>query len=218
MYHHKDGIWVRKVAREDLPQLLALKAESWWGTHSALIANMDDQIRWFERMSDREMCIMVMQGTNAVGVGVYTEIDWVGRSMSVSGSIFKEYRTPETVKAAFAAGLDFVFEMLNMRRVSAEVLACNVVAQRIHLEHLRFRIEGCRREAVYKCGRYYDSILLGLLRTEWERQDRVLAYGGSCNTSFDPVLTEKLMQRFSREKSLAEGAIVLHPMDDPPDR
>lgn len=218
MYCHKDGIWVRKAAREDLPLLLALKAESWWGTHSTLIANMDDQVHWFECMTDREMCIMVMKGDDAVGVGVYTEIDWVSRSMSVSGSIFKEHRTPETVKAAFAAGLDFVFEMLNMRRVGAEVLSCNVVAQRIHLDHLGFKIEGCRREAVYKCGRYYDSILLGLLRTEWEQQGRVLAYGGSCNTTFHPALAERIMQRFSRVNLSAEGVVIPHPMDDPLDQ
>lgn len=197
MYNHKDGILIRKADKNDLPQLLALKSESWWGTHNTLIANIYDQFKWFESMSDREMCVIAMKGADAVACGFYSDIDWVNRSVSVSGSVFKEYRKPDIVKASFSAGLDFVFEILNMRRVNAEVLSYNVAAQKIHIGHLGFAIEGIRREAVYKCGRYYDSVLLGLLRTEWEQQERIKSYGGSCNMNFDPERNERIMNRFS---------------------
>ena len=85
-----------------------------------------------------------------------------------------------------------------MFRVSAEVLECNAVAQHIHINYLGFKIEGRRRKAVYKSGRYYDSILLGLLREEWEQQERIKNYGGSCNTNFDHDFATRLVQRSNR--------------------
>ncbi len=210
MYDHKSGIQLRKVTKEDLPELLALKNESWWGTHGTLIANPDDQLQWYETFSDRELCVIGMKDSAPVGVGYYSNIDWVNQTMSVSGSMFKASRTAPLISASYAAGLDFVFEILNMFRVNAEVLECNVVAQRIHIQHLGFKVEGCRRKAVYKSGRYYDSILLGLLREEWEQQDRVKSYGGSCNTNFDHDFVAKMMRRFNVGATL--GPL---PMDEP---
>lgn len=195
MYAHKNGICVRKSNREDLAQLLDLKAESWWGTHNTLIANMDDQIRWYENLSDRELSVMLVKDSVPIGTGYFNNIDWLGRTMHVSGSIFKAHRTPAIAMAGFAAGLDFALEILNMFRVSAEVLECNAVAQRIHIHYLGFKVEGRRRKAVYKSGKYYDSIVLGLLREEWEQQDRIKGYGGSCNTNFDHNFATRLANR-----------------------
>ena len=109
MYDHKDGICLRKLAREDLVGLLVLKDESWWGTHGTLIANLDDQIRWYEGLSDQELCVIGTKDAVPVGVGYYSNIDWVGRTVNVSGSMYKERRTSGLIPASYAAGLDFVF-------------------------------------------------------------------------------------------------------------
>ena len=213
MYDHKDGIWLRKVSRDDLNDLLTLKEESWWGTHRVLISNLEDQIRWYENLSPNEMCLICGKGLNAVGMGYYGDIDWLGRTMSISGSIFKAHRTPEILRAAFAAGLDFAFEILNVQRLSAEVLECHAAAQQLNIDYLGFKIEGRRRRAVYKSGRYYDSIVLGLLREEWEQQERVKAYGGCCNTNFDHVFAEKAISRFNRTRAESLANLDLLPTD-----
>ncbi len=213
MYNHKDGISLRKIERTDLPDLLALKSESWWGTHKTLIINKEDQERWFdnipsdqlyliaqrERLYDRNtpygQAVQINEKVEPVGVAVYTDIDWIGRTLSISGSIYRQCRKPDVVKHAFSAGLDFAFEMLNMFRVQAEVLSFNSAAQALEISHLGFSIEGVRKKAIYKAGRYYDSIVLGLLREEWEKQERVTKYSGSC-CQFDHQKAEKFDQRF----------------------
>ena len=116
--------------------------------------------------------------------------------MNISGSIFKDYRKVKFTTAAFSAGFDFAFEMLNMRRVQAEVLASNSGAQLLEIDHLGFKVEGVRRQAVYKCGQYYDSVMLGMLREEWENCDRVKAYEGCCNLDFSPEKAWKATNRF----------------------
>lgn len=198
MYNHKDGITLRKVGRKDLDCLLALKLESWWGTHGTLIINDEDQEKWYNNIGSD--IFLAAEADSLVGVACYTDIDWIGRSLHISGSILKECRDYDRlVKPAFAAGLDFAFEILNMHRLNAEVLESNIVAQRLEIDYLGFQVEGRKRQAVYKAGRYYDSLILGILRDEWIRSPRVLTYGSSCNKNFDHDKIAKLMKRYGRK-------------------
>lgn len=208
MYKHKDGIRLRKLHKGDLHALLKLKEESWWGTHSTLIVNIEDQVRWYESISNREIFMIVEAESTSEGIGrqhvaagiaCYTDIDWIARTLNLSGSIFKEFRDFETVvKPAFSAGLDFAFEVLNMQRVQAEVLETHSAAQYLEIGHLGFKVEGRRRRAVYKSCKYYDSIMLGVLREEWQESDRVKAYGDCCNQNFDHEKAQKCIERFNR--------------------
>lgn len=214
MYDHKTGITLRKVTRDDLPDLLALKAESWWGTHRTLIANDDDQQKWFDSIPANALYMLataVVSGkkedhASKIGVGVFTDIDPHNRSLRISGSVFKDWRTSPRAKDAFAAGLDFAFEMLNVDRVEAEVLGYHATAQQIEIDFLGLTVEGRRRQAVYKCGRYYDSIVMGMLREEWAAHPRVTALGDTCNKNFSHARMARIADRFSPETAKAAGA------------
>lgn len=195
MYTHKNGITFRKIERSDLKDLLDLKNESWWGVHTAPILNSEDQERWFESLSIDTICMIAEQENTPVGVLIINHIDWVGRSAAISGSIYKNARGKGITYLAFAAGTDFAFEFLNLHRLNAEVLATNYAAQQLDIGFLGFFIEGVRRQAIYKCGQYYDSLLLGLLRSEWKKQTRIMAYQGSCNTTWDHDVAEKMIDR-----------------------
>jgi RimJ/RimL family protein N-acetyltransferase len=59
----------------------------------------------------------------------------------------------------------FGFEMMNLHRIELEVIAGNERARKVY-ERVGFRTEGCRREALYKFGRYHDVIRMGLLEGE----------------------------------------------------
>lgn len=198
MYEHKDGAVLKKTCEADLRFLLEMKAESWWGTHGTLVANPHDQQKWFDALPDDQLYMTVFYKPDdwsgdvvRVGVAVYTAIDRTGRTCGISGSVLKGHREPATVRAGFVAGVDFAFEILNMHRLESEVLAYHEASYRLQTELLGFSVEGVRRKAVYKCGRYYDSVMLSLLREEWESQPRVLAHGGSCNKTFNPEKARK---------------------------
>jgi RimJ/RimL family protein N-acetyltransferase len=213
VYNHKSGCVLRKLEREDLPSLLSLKNESWWGTHRSIISNLEDQVRWFDSMSDNSLVMIAMchdeetKCWHNAGVALYTDIDYQNRSLRISGSIHKVLRKPLITSSAFAAGLDFAFEMLNVQRVEAEVLAYNWPAQRLEIDFLGFTEEGRRRRAVYKCGRYYDSILLGMLSEEWANHPRVMALGDTCNTNFSHDFASRLEARINQGKAAAvEGS------------
>lgn len=183
----------RKIEQDDLRLLLDLKNESWWGTHSVLFANMRDQQRWFENLGDKLVFTIVRDVP--MGVCVIADTDFVSRKASISGSVIKEFRNNNNPRLIFEAGIDFAFEMFNFNRLEAEVLETNYSAQLLEINILGFTVEGKKRMAVYKAGRYYDSIVLGLLRSEWESQERVQAMQGGCNQNFDHEKAEKFVQR-----------------------
>ena len=212
MYTHKDGVVLRKIHKGDLHSLLKLKNESWWGTHNTLIVNIEDQMNWYDSISHKELYMIGEKTTTGMkpvnhqlGICCYTEIDWFGRSLNISGSVYKEFRTMDVVKASFAAGLDFAFEVLNMQRIGAEVIETHFAAQQLEIGYLGFTVEGRRRKAVYKSGKYYDSIMLGLLREEWESQDRVKKYGDGCNQNFSHEKAQECIDRFSKMMNPGQG-------------
>jgi RimJ/RimL family protein N-acetyltransferase len=65
--------------------------------------------------------------------------------------------------------LRYAFEALNLNRVWLEVYEYNQRGLRCY-EKLGFRKEGVQRQENYRDGRYWDTILMGLLRSEWEER------------------------------------------------
>lgn len=59
----------------------------------------------------------------------------------------------------------FGFEMMNLHRIQLDVYEGN--ARGIHVyEKVGFQVEGRRRQALFKYGKYHDVIVMGLLRGE----------------------------------------------------
>ena len=61
----------------------------------------------------------------------------------------------------------FAFLEMNLNRIGLEVMSYNERAIASY-ERLGFVREGVQREVVYRDGSYYDIILMGILRREWE--------------------------------------------------
>ena len=59
----------------------------------------------------------------------------------------------------------FGFEMMNLQRIELDVYADNARAVHVYGK-LGFRLEGTRRRALFKFGRYHDVHLMGLLESE----------------------------------------------------
>lgn len=67
--------------------------------------------------------------------------------------------------------VDYAFTNLPLHRIELEVYAFNPRAQRVY-EKAGFVVEGRRREAFHFDGRRIDSIMMSLLKPEWERASR----------------------------------------------
>ena len=59
----------------------------------------------------------------------------------------------------------FGFEHMNLHRISLEVFSDNPRAKHVY-EKLGFRVEGLRREADFRYGKYRDIVMMGLIEGE----------------------------------------------------
>lgn len=188
-YKHKNGIGFKKLEKEFLPRLKALKDESWFGTVNTACINMSDQERWFEKINNDKTCLFFIAylGEEQVPVGLYgiSEMDPISKSCSFTHSIFYEFRGKGYGKRTLEAGIDLTFEVFNMRRIETWILSNNHAEAKSTLG-VGFLEEGIKRQAVYKCGEYLDCRLFGLLRSEWENSDRIKLLGKPCNLSYTP--------------------------------
>lgn len=72
---------------------------------------------------------------------------------------------------AAQALVDFGFQELNLHRISSWCIAENVASARV-LEKVGLRLEGRLRENEHFKGRWWDTLVYGLLKQEWEALDR----------------------------------------------
>lgn len=162
----------RKLEREDLPRLLELKQETWSNTHSTTIVNMEDQERWFDSLDKDVHCprnlILVAflspqppkNVIDRVGIFKIFNVNYVNGSADVAWDIFREMRGKKYGKILVSGGVQFCMDILGLRRLNAEILRYNEASLKCALA-AGFVEEGVRRKAVFKSGRYIDSIIFG---------------------------------------------------------
>ena len=64
--------------------------------------------------------------------------------------------------------LSYVFDDLKLNKLCYEVLAFNDLVVKIHQKY-GAKIEGVLRQHIYKNGEFYDVIVMGILKEEWDK-------------------------------------------------
>ena len=185
LFKCNESFGLRKLARGDVRLLSELKAETWGNTHTATIANKDDQERWFDSMQtdvnqpDKLFLTLVQREgkeKDVVGFFKLANINYINRCADAGWDLMPDYRGMGIGKVLVKGGVSFSFGFLNLRRLTAEILVSNVASQKCALS-AGFVEEGVKREAVFvrkeydknnltpASGIHYvDSQVWGLLR------------------------------------------------------
>jgi diamine N-acetyltransferase len=167
---------LRALSKEDLPRLVEWRNDpeikallGGWSFPTLLEAEQE----WFERarhdQATQRLAIEVLEdGLHIGNIGLY-DIDWKNRKA--------EYGILIGDKATWGKGygfdaskalLDFAFFELNLHRVFLRVLAHHERA--IHLyDKLGFQVEGRLRQDTFRGGAYRDTLMMGLLSSEYRR-------------------------------------------------
>lgn len=72
--------------------------------------------------------------------------------------------------------LDWAFTSQGLHRIELGTFDLNERAQKAYLG-MGFVVEGRKREALYKAGRFWDIIIMGMLASEWKEKRRPATYG-----------------------------------------
>jgi len=129
--------------------------------------------RWFsERLPDIEprsegVFAVDLKDGRHIGMVDYRDVDAVARSATVGITIGeKDLWGQGYGSEALRLLVGYLFDHLNLYRVQLDTWSGNERAIRA-FARIGFREEGRLRHAVWGPGRYFDSVVMGLLRSEW---------------------------------------------------
>ncbi len=97
------------------------------------------------------------------GIRHKPENDW---EADIGFELAPEYWGQGYATEAVLAIIDFGFRELELHRISSWCIADNAASTRM-LERVGLRLEGRLRENEYFKGRWWDTLLFGLLESEW---------------------------------------------------
>ncbi len=102
-----------------------------------------------------------------VGLGLinfYAREAWVGIAIGDRGNQGRGYGTD-----AMNVIVRFAFLELNLNRISLDVFEYNNRGLRAY-EKAGFKLEGRERESIYRDGKWWDTLYMGILRKDWEEK------------------------------------------------
>lgn len=173
-----DHIWTdketnlsfRKLNKSDLEDLNKLKNESWFGTHRISIVNIDDQIKWYDSL-DRNphtpshlflICELITNESIKIGTFKFNSIDWYSKRAEVGWDVFHSLRGKGFGKKIVKAGVGFAVDVLNLHRLTAEILETNKASQKC-AEEAGFNLEGTKLKEILKNNEYVDNRIYGII-------------------------------------------------------
>lgn len=139
----------------------------------------EDEEKWYEALdanSEKEYGFAIEtkdDGTYLGGCGVHA-IDAKNRVATVGIFLGKEHLEQGYGTDALRVLVDFCFNEVNLNKVRLNVFSFNKRAIRCY-EKVGFKREGVLRQEIYRGGEYHDTLVMGILRGEW--QERVAADG-----------------------------------------
>jgi RimJ/RimL family protein N-acetyltransferase len=142
--------------------------------------SLAEEEAWFEAMKkrsprERPLAIDVHQDKDWIHVGGTGLFDFDDRARSAELGITvgnKVYWDQGVGSEALRVLMNFGFNTLNLRRISLRVFEYNPRAIHVY-QKLGFIEEGRLRQSVFHDGKYYDTILMSILKSEFSgREDQ----------------------------------------------
>jgi RimJ/RimL family protein N-acetyltransferase len=174
-----DEIWIKPTELADVPAIVALRNDPSTLLHLHDVnqyngATTEQWLRTLPATAKRYSVFlwknsphMPAEAGDFVGLVRIDRVDSVNRNCMVGLDLVAEFRGRGLSAKVYAWLLDYLFHQLNMHMVYLEVLASNERAIHVY-ERIGFRSDGRLRQKVFRNGAYEDSIVMSLLRSEYD--------------------------------------------------
>jgi RimJ/RimL family protein N-acetyltransferase len=128
--------------------------------------------RGFAAHSLYEWGIVRKEDGRLIGTFTLWHLDERNRRAEIGFALARDVWGHGYMREALTAAFDFAFGPMDLSRLEADVDPDNAVSLGL-LERLGFRREGLLRERWHVGGQVLDSVILGLLRRDWNARDTV---------------------------------------------
>jgi RimJ/RimL family protein N-acetyltransferase len=166
-FREEDLIPFRKIGNNDEALKYYSQTPAEWGSHVEYLVKlfMESQIE----VPRQKYTLAIITGGSFIGT-VSVRIDSPEHRQGSIGCVLAyKYWSQGYASEAMTAALNLGFEKLKLHRIYAETISENRAALAL-AERQAMRIEGVLRENQYFKGRWWNTTILALLRTEWRNR------------------------------------------------
>lgn len=157
----------RPLTEDDLAFLLSVRNECHKFLHDERRFTLEEAVAWFWKNKPEYWLILL--GGARIGYFRMTDRCDQHRRAVVGADLHKDFRGQGLGHTAWCKFLEFVFTSLDLHKVSLEVLATNERAISLYRK-LGFQLDGVKRQDIYRDGRWIDSFIMSVLRSEWRNR------------------------------------------------
>lgn len=166
---------LREYRKEDIEKALAYindsEVKKLLAPGIPYLNTLEDERKWVENLSASNdiysFAIETLGDEKYVGGCGLNSIDWKN-SVAVVGIFIgdKNYWGKGYGTDAMKVLIKFIFEQMNVHKIKLNVYSFNERAIKSY-EKCGFKVEGVLRQEIFRDGRYYDEIIMGLLKEEY---------------------------------------------------
>ena len=165
---HKERVVMinfRKIAYEDLEFLNEVRNEcAPIYLHDSRTFSLEDTRIWF--VTTKPDYFIIEKDDEPIGYFRISNYSKINKNLCIGADLHVQYRGKGYAIESYNKFLPWVFENYDLHKVSLEVLITNKRALNLY-KSLGFLTEGVKREEVLKEGKYVDSVMMSLLKKDF---------------------------------------------------
>jgi len=131
--------------------------------HTSETYTLEQTIEWFNKTSP--MFYLIKKNGNRIGYFRTSNYSEDNKNIYIGADLHSDYRGKGLGYTSYAQFIPYLFNSLKLNKISLEVLSTNMNAIKLY-KKLGFVEEGIKRQEVYKNGKWVDSIVMSMLKTE----------------------------------------------------
>lgn len=131
--------------------------------HDSRTFSLEETKQWFEKYNPDFWIIVI--NDQKIGYFRLSNHSIINKNIYIGADISPEYTGRGYGYLSYKEFIPFLFEKYELNKITLEVLSTNVRAIGLY-KKLGFKQEGMKREEINKNGKYVDSIIMSILKSE----------------------------------------------------
>ena len=160
-------ITFKKIKEEDLQFLNYVRNEYCEEfLHDSRQFTLEETKEWFYKYNP-DFYIITLDDER-IGYFRLSNYSDVNKNIYIGADISPKFKGKGLGKLSYEKFIPFLFESYNLNKISLEVLSNNIIALNLY-KKLGFVTEGVKRQEGYKNNQWVDSIIMSILKNEYEK-------------------------------------------------
>ena len=134
--------------------------------HDSRKFTLEENKKWFANTTN--VYYIIEYDKEKIGYFRTSNFSPINKNIYIGSDLHKKYRGLGLGCLAYLAFIPYLFETLQLHKISSEILSSNTTAIKLYRK-LRFVEEGRKRDEVKKDDIYIDSIIMSILESEWKK-------------------------------------------------